>query len=130
MAVLDERMHSTGNQIDAGHQGHRAVALVLVVPLRGGVDAANRREIRLGIADRLNTGFLIIGEDGDFARAIALRGAVRRISTWIRPSGSLDSERKDALCQAAPHTGSNPAPASGESGANRTSSRKNARVDS
>src|SRR5205814_35518 len=31
VAVLDERMHSASKQIDAGHQGHSAVALVLMV---------------------------------------------------------------------------------------------------
>jgi hypothetical protein len=81
MDVLDERVPNTGNQSDTRRQGQRAVAPVLVVALRGGVDAGNRREIRHGIADRLNTGPLIIGDDGDFAPAIALRGGCRRIST-------------------------------------------------
>jgi hypothetical protein len=36
------------------------VALVLVIALRGGVGAGNRREIRSGIADRLNPGFLVV----------------------------------------------------------------------
>ena len=67
-------MHSTSKQIDAGHQGHSAVALVLMVALRGGVGAGNRGEIRSGIADRLNTRFLVIREDGDLAPAITVRG--------------------------------------------------------
>ena len=33
MAVLDQRVHRASKQIDAGHQGHRAVALILVVAL-------------------------------------------------------------------------------------------------
>ena len=40
-----------------------------------GVGAGNRGEIRSGIADRLNTGFLVIGEDGDFAPAVTVRGS-------------------------------------------------------
>ena len=67
-------MHRTSKQIDAGHQGHSAVALVLMVALRGGVGAGNRGEIRSGIADRLNTRFLVIREDGDLAPAITVRG--------------------------------------------------------
>src|SRR5215831_8241253 len=45
-----------------------------MIALRRGVGARNRRQIRSSIADRLNTGLLIIGEDDDFARVIALRG--------------------------------------------------------
>src|SRR5215472_14528021 len=45
-----------------------------MVALRSGVDARNRRQIRSSIADRLNTGLLIIGEDDDFNRVIAVRG--------------------------------------------------------
>jgi len=50
------------------------VALVLVIALRGGVGAGNRREIRSGIADRLNPRFLVVREDGDLAPAITVRG--------------------------------------------------------
>src|SRR5215813_9243867 len=45
-----------------------------MIALRRGVGARNRRQIRSSIADRLNTALLIIGEDDDFARVIALRG--------------------------------------------------------
>ena len=55
VAVLDDSVDLPGEQIDAGQQADRAVALVLVVALRGGVGAGNRGEIRSGIADRLNT---------------------------------------------------------------------------
>jgi hypothetical protein len=81
VAVLDERMHSTSKQIDAGHQDHSAVALVLMVALRGGVGAGNRREIRSGIADRLNTRFLVIREESDLAPPSRSAAAARRIST-------------------------------------------------
>src|SRR5215471_488763 len=45
-----------------------------MIALRSGVGARNRRQIRSSIADRLNTGLLIIGEDDDFARVVAVRG--------------------------------------------------------
>src|SRR5262249_24537896 len=83
MAVLDERVHSTGKQIDVGHQGHRAVAFILVIALRGGVGAGNRREIRSGIADRLNPRFLVVREDGDFAPAITLRGCAPHLDLAV-----------------------------------------------
>src|SRR5215472_17291175 len=45
-----------------------------MIALRSGVGARNWRQIRSSIADRLNTGLLIIGEDDDFARVVAVRG--------------------------------------------------------
>ena len=79
-------MHRTSKQIDAGHQGHSAVALVLMVALRGGVGAGNRGEIRSGIADRLNTRLLVIREDGDLAPAITVRGGPPQYRTCsLRP---------------------------------------------
>src|SRR6516162_8787521 len=45
-----------------------------MIALRRGVGARNRRQVRRSIADRLITGLLIIGEDDDFARVIAVGG--------------------------------------------------------
>src|SRR5438105_11137582 len=39
MAILDQRVHLTGEQVDASHQGHCAMALVFVITLDGGVGA-------------------------------------------------------------------------------------------
>ena len=53
----------TGQQIDAGHQGDRAVALVLMLAREGRVHARHRRQIRCRRCDGLNTRLLVVGDD-------------------------------------------------------------------
>jgi hypothetical protein len=48
MAILDQGVNPTGHQIDAGHQGDRAVALVLMLAREGRVHARHRRQ-RIGL---------------------------------------------------------------------------------
>src|ERR1700747_3129033 len=45
MAILDQGVNLTGEQIDAGHQGDRAVGLVLMLAREGAVHARHRRQI-------------------------------------------------------------------------------------
>jgi hypothetical protein len=59
MTISDQGVHLTREQVDAGHQGHRSVALVLVVAANRGMGAGNRRQIGSGRADRLDAGFLV-----------------------------------------------------------------------
>jgi hypothetical protein len=48
VAVLDEGVDLAGEQIDAGQQADRAVALVLVVAREGGMSARFGRQVRGG----------------------------------------------------------------------------------
>ena len=65
MAILDQRVHLTGEQVDAGHQSHCAMAFVFVIALDGGVGAGYWSKIGSRVADRLDPGFLVIGDDRD-----------------------------------------------------------------
>jgi hypothetical protein len=56
-----------------------SLAFVLVITHHGRAGARQRRTIRRGHADRLNTGLLVIGDDG-LASLRALRGARRALS--------------------------------------------------
>src|SRR5689334_18754558 len=57
MALLDQGMDMAGEQIDTGHQGQRAVALVLVIAHYGRAGAGQWRAIRRSRSERLNAGF-------------------------------------------------------------------------
>ena len=61
MAIPDQRVHPASEQVDAGHQGHRAMTLVFVIALDGGVGAGYWSQIGRHVADRLDPGFLVIG---------------------------------------------------------------------
>ena len=74
MTIPDQRVHLTREQVDAGHQRHRSVALVLVIAADCGMDAGNRRQIGSRRADRLDSGFLVIRDDGELARVRAATG--------------------------------------------------------
>src|SRR5215472_2263493 len=54
MAVFDQRVDVTAQQVDAGHQGHSAMTFVLVIAHHGRAATRQRREIRCRRADRLN----------------------------------------------------------------------------
>jgi hypothetical protein len=61
MAILDQRVHPASEQVDAGHQGHRAMTLVFVIALDGGLGAGYWSQIGRHVADGLDPGFLVIG---------------------------------------------------------------------
>src|SRR5215471_2629753 len=63
MAVPDEGVNLTGEQIDAGQQTDRAVALVLVIAREGRMPARLGRKVWGRGGDRLDTGLLVIGDD-------------------------------------------------------------------
>ena len=60
MAVLDQRMDFATDEIDAGQQADRAMALVFMFPCEGGVDARFGRQIRGGRRNRLDTRLLVV----------------------------------------------------------------------
>ena len=75
MTVLDQGMDVTGEQIDAGHQGHRAVAFIFKLACEGGCSAGLGRPIRSGGCDRLDARLLVVGDDRHrFARRLFRRG--------------------------------------------------------
>jgi hypothetical protein len=63
MAILDQSVNLTGQQIDAGQQTDRAVALVLILAREGRVDSWHRRQIGCRRCDGLNTWLLVVGDD-------------------------------------------------------------------
>ena len=80
VAILDQGVHLAGQQVDAGHQRDRSVALVLVIAADRRMGAGHRAQVGSGGADRLDAGFLVIRDDGDRALRAA-PPAARRIST-------------------------------------------------
>src|SRR6266581_4576177 len=78
VALLDQGMDVTGEQIDPRHQGQGAVALVLVIAHHSRADAGKGRAIRRGRSNRLDPWFLVVRDDGE-APATA---AVLALSTF------------------------------------------------
>ena len=73
VAVLDEGVNLPGEQIDAGQQTDRAVALVLVIARDGRMPAGLGRQVRGRVGDRLDTGLLATASLGScFAAAVSL----------------------------------------------------------
>ncbi len=63
VTVLNERVDLAGDEIDAGQQAHRAMALVLVIARQGRMSAGCGRQVRGGRGDCLNAGLLVVGDD-------------------------------------------------------------------
>src|SRR5271168_1423846 len=63
MAILDQRMDLAGDEVDAGQQADRAVALIFMLPCEGRVDAGLGRQVRGGRRDRLDTRLLVVRDD-------------------------------------------------------------------
>jgi hypothetical protein len=58
-------VHLAGQQVDAGHQRDRSMALVLVIATDRRMGARHRAKVGSGGADRLDAGFLVIGDHRD-----------------------------------------------------------------
>ena len=82
-------MDMTTKQIDARHQGHGAVPLILVIAHHGRATARQWRQIRRGRADRLDAGLLVVGDDGE-APIHALAGACRALPVLAQHPGAAD----------------------------------------
>jgi len=88
VAVRDQGMNFTGNEIDPGQQANRAVALVFKLASEGRVHARLGWQVRGGRCNRLNAGLFVIGDDRHrFARLpvffIAAVAAFFRTFTWL-----------------------------------------------
>lgn len=64
VAVPDEGVNLAGEQVDAGQQADRAVALVFMIARKGRVHAGLGRQVWCRGGRRLDTGLLVIGKDG------------------------------------------------------------------
>src|SRR5262245_53789586 len=64
VAVSDERMDLAGEQINPGQQAQRAMAFVLMIPRKGGVEAGFGRQIRRRRCDGLDARLFVIRDDG------------------------------------------------------------------
>src|SRR5215475_15789687 len=84
MAILDQGVNLTGQQIDAGHQGDRAVTLVLMLAGEGRVHAPHRRQIGCRRCDGLNTRLLVAGDDSHRLASYAMRPAAFFKSLTLR----------------------------------------------
>ena len=74
VAVFDEGADLAGEQVDACQQADRAVALIFVLTCEGCMDARYGRQIRGRRFDRLDAGFLVIGDDRNRVARLLLRG--------------------------------------------------------
>src|SRR6266403_5814435 len=63
VAVSDEGMDLSGEQIDPGQQAERAVALILIVARECRVGPRHGRQIRCCRSDGLDTRLLVVGND-------------------------------------------------------------------
>jgi hypothetical protein len=79
MAVLVEGVHLASQQVDAGHQGDRSVALVLVIAADRRMGAGHWAKVGSDGADRLDAGFLVIGENRNRGLPRGATRAARRI---------------------------------------------------
>src|SRR5580692_8944457 len=70
VAVLDQSVDVTGEQVDARHQSEGAVALVLVITHHGRAGAGKWRAIGRGRTDRLDPGFLVVRDDDEAPTAV------------------------------------------------------------
>ena len=73
VAVLDEGVDLASEQIDAGQQADRSVALVLGVAREGRRSAGLGRQVRGGRGDCLNAGLLIVGDNRHRIAVLVLR---------------------------------------------------------
>jgi len=65
VAVSDEGMNFTGQQINAGQQTERTMAFVLMITREGRMDSGLRRQIRRGRCDGLDSRLFVVGDDRD-----------------------------------------------------------------
>jgi hypothetical protein len=64
VTVSDQGMNLSGEKIDPGQQAQRPVPLVLMITREGWVNAGFGRQIGRGRCDGLDSGFLVIRDDG------------------------------------------------------------------
>ena len=82
MAVSDESVDLSGEQINSGQQAERAMTFVLMISRKGRMDAGRRRQIRRCRRDGLDSWLLVVGDDRDrLGRLLRLAAAFFRIWT-------------------------------------------------
>ena len=63
VAIFDEGVDLSAEQINPSQQAERAMAFVLMIPHDGGMDARHWRQIRRRGGDGLDAGLLVKGDD-------------------------------------------------------------------
>jgi hypothetical protein len=63
MAILDQSVNLTGEQIDAGQQADRAITLIFVIAREGRMGSGFGRQIRRRHSNRLDAGLFVLGDD-------------------------------------------------------------------
>jgi len=94
VALFDNGVDVTGQQIDARHQGQGAVAFVLVIAHYGGAGAGKWRTVRRGRADRLDPRFLIVRNDGKAPYVTAFWALAVAICSLGAQASPLDGRRR------------------------------------
>jgi hypothetical protein len=87
VAVLDQGVNATGEQIDASHQCQSAVPLILVIAHDGRARTRKGRAIRRGGGNCLDPWFLVVRDDGEAPATIA----------WLSPLAACS--RSTATCR-------------------------------
>src|SRR5262245_8663228 len=81
VTVFDQGVNLAAEQVDAGQQTDRAIALVFVVACKGRVNMWLRRQVGGRCCDRLNTRLLVVGDDRHI-RSEERRVGNERRSRW------------------------------------------------
>src|SRR5258706_2512292 len=95
VAILDQGMDLAGDEIDAGQQADRAVALIFVLACEGRVHAGLGRQVRSGRFNGLDARFLVIGDDRHLVWLLLRRS--RRLYVAELVGADTDSEAGDSL---------------------------------
>ena len=106
MAVPDEGMDLTGEQINPGQKAERAVALILMITREGRVNAGRGRQIWRRVCDGLDTRFFVIGDDRHrLARLLRFGGLFQDLDLAINAQNlrHLPLEFGVATLQIVPH---------------------------
>ena len=85
MAVSDQGMDLAAEEVDAGQQTHRTVALVFIVAREGGMLAGDGGQVGGGRCDRLDAGLLVVGDDRHRVAGLAFRCGGRGLDALHLP---------------------------------------------
>lgn len=77
VAISDQSVDLSGEQINPGQQAEGAMAFVLIIPRHGRMAAWHGRQIRRRRGDGLDSGLVIVGNDGDRLPRLLGLGGVR-----------------------------------------------------
>ena len=85
MAILDQGVNLSGDEIDPGQQADRAVALIFMLACEGGMHAGRGRQIGGRRCDRLDARLLVVGDDRHRIAWLLLRYGRRLLQDFHLP---------------------------------------------